>query len=187
VRRSGAKLNVAALRQHVELLRIYAHHAFQQRNELFLGEVAGKLRMLVAEHGRSQRPLLLDLMDALGADVRFKLNLPPVQDPDYDKEITLRRYMERTALGIATGSGFRMLSHSQFVREWANQYGTAHEAWRVTEHFLNARHAGAYIGGEAANVETLRRITYTVLRIADRFLAELTDKAVEAAEQRRKH
>ena len=67
---------VAALRRHVELLRVYAHHAFQERNELFLGEVAAKLRMLVAEHGRS-RPLLLDLMDELGADVRFKLDLPP--------------------------------------------------------------------------------------------------------------
>jgi hypothetical protein len=176
---------VAALRRHVELLRVYAHHAFQERNELFLGEVAGKLRMLVAEHGRSQRPLLLDLMDELDADVRFKLDLPPVQDPDYDKEITLRHYMGRIGLGIATGPGFRMLSHSEFVREWANQYGTAHEAWRVTEHFLNARHAGVYIGGEPANVATLRRITNTVLHVADSFLAEVTDEAIEAAEQRR--
>jgi hypothetical protein len=176
---------VAALRRHVELLRVYAHRAFQERNELFLGEVAGKLRMLVAEHGRSQRPLLLDLMDELDADVRFKLDLPPVRDPDYDKEITLRHYMARKGLGIATASGLRMLSHSEFVREWANQYGTAHEAWRVTEHFLNARHAGMYIGGEAANVATLRRITNTVLHVADSFLAEVTDEAVEAAEQRR--
>jgi hypothetical protein len=82
--------------------------------------------------------MLLDLMDELDADVRFKLDLPPVRDPDYDKEITLRHYMARKGLGIATASGLRMLSHSEFVREWANQYGTAHEAWRVTEHFLNA-------------------------------------------------
>jgi hypothetical protein len=176
---------IAALRRHVKLLRIYAHHAFQEHDELFLGEVAGKLRMLVAEHGRSQRPLLLDLMEKLGVDVRFKLSLPPVQDPDYDKEITLRHYMGRTALGIATGSGFRMLSHSEFVRDWANQYGTAHEAWSVTEHFLNAHHAGVYIGGEAANVATLRLITNTVLHVADRFLTEVTDEAVKAAEQRR--
>ena len=64
-------------------------------------------------------------------DVRFKLDLPPVQDPDYDKEITLRHYMRRTALGVATGSGFRMLNHSQFVCDWANQYGTAHEGAAV--------------------------------------------------------
>jgi hypothetical protein len=176
---------IAALRRHVKLLRIYAHHAFQERDELFLSEVAGKLRKLVAEHGRSQRPRLLDLMDELGVDVRFKLNLPPVKDPDYDEEITLRRYMGRTALGIATGSRFRMLSHSEFVRDWANQYGTAHEAWRVTEHFLNAHNAGVYIGGETANVATLRLITDTVLHVADRFLTEVTDEAVKAAEQRR--
>jgi hypothetical protein len=175
---------IAALPRHVKLLRFYAHRAFEEHDELFLGEVAGKLRMLVTAHG--QRPLLLDLMDELGADVRFKLNLPPVKDPDYDKEITLRHYMRRTALGIATGSGFRMLSHSQFVCEWANQYGTAHEAWVVTEHFLNARNAGVYIGGAAASVATLRGITNTVLQVADRFLAQLTDEAVEAAEQRRR-
>jgi hypothetical protein len=55
----------------------------------------------------------------------------------------------------------------------------------VTEHFLNARHAGVYIGGKAANVATLRNITNTVLRVADRFLAEMTDEVVEAAERRR--
>jgi hypothetical protein len=96
-------------------------------------------------------------------DVRFKLDLPPVQDPDYDKEITLRHYMRRTALGVATGSGFRMLNHSQFVCDWANQYGTAHETWIVTGHFLNARNAGVYIGGAAANVATLRGNTNTVI------------------------
>jgi hypothetical protein len=174
---------IAALRRHVELLRVYAHHAFQEGNELFLGEVAGKLRMLVAEHG--QRPLLLDLMDELGADVRFKLNLPPIKDPDYDKEITLRHYMKREGPGTATESQFRMLSHSKFVQEWANQYGTAHEAWKVKEHFLNLHHAGVYIGGVAANVATLRCITNTVLHVADRFLAQVTDESVEAAEQRR--
>jgi hypothetical protein len=57
----------------------------------------------------------------------------------------------------------------------------------VTEHFLNAHHAGVYIGGEAANVATLRCITNTVLHVANRFLAELTDEAIEVAEQRRKH
>jgi hypothetical protein len=153
---------IAALRRHVELLKVYAHHAFQEGNELFLGEVAGKLRMLVAEHGRSQ-PLLLDLMDALGADVRFKLNLPPVQDPDRDKEITLRRYMARSGIGIRVGSEFRMLTHSKFVSEWANQYGAAHEAWRVTEHFFSARDAGVYVGGMRAIVATLRNITTIVI------------------------
>jgi hypothetical protein len=153
----------------------------------FLGEVAGKLRMLVAERGGPQRPLLLlDLMDALGADIRFKLELPPVDDPDRDKEITLRRFMERTALGVKIASEeFPMLSHSAFVREWANQYGTAHEAWRVTEHFLIAHQAGVYVGGSPINVVTLRNITNAVLHVAERFLAQVTDAAVEAAEQRR--
>jgi hypothetical protein len=43
-----------------------------------------------------------------------------------------------------------------------------------------------FIGGEAANVATLRLITNTVLHVADRFLAQVTDEAVEAAEKRRR-
>jgi hypothetical protein len=63
--------------------------------------------------------------------------------------------MERMALGVKIASEeFPTLSHSAFVREWANQYGTAHEAWRVTEHFLNAHKASLYVGGSPANVAT---------------------------------
>ncbi len=138
-----------ALRQHIDLLRFDAHHAFQEHNELFLGEIAAKLRLLVAEQGRRRRPLLLDLMDALAADIQFRLNLPPVRDPDAGRDVTLRHYMGRTALGIRTEGGFRMLTHAEFVRERAQQYGSSHEAWEVTEHFLNARHAGVFISGES--------------------------------------
>jgi hypothetical protein len=176
---------VGALRRHVQLLQVYAQRAFREGEEVFLGEVAAKLRLLVAEHGRP--PLLLALMDELGADIQFKLDLPPVQDPDQGNEITLRHYMKRTALGVRTEAGFRMLSHAAFVREWAQQYGASHEAWTVTEHFLNAHQSGVFIGGAPANAAVLRVITTTVLHVANRFLAELTDDALEAAEQRRNH
>ena len=55
----------------------------------------------------------------------------------------------------------------------------------MSEHFLNLHNAGVYIGGVAANVATLRLVTNTVLHVADRFLAQVTDEAVKAAEQRR--
>jgi two-component sensor histidine kinase len=55
----------------------------------------------------------------------------------------------------------------------------------IAEMDADAELDATYIGGEAANVATLRRITNTVLHVADSFLAEVTDEAVEAAEQRR--
>jgi hypothetical protein len=93
--------------------------------------------------------------------------------------------MEREGAGIRVGSEFRTLKYSEFVRQWANQYGTAHEAWRVTEHFLALRNAGVYVGAEAANIAILLAITKAVLDVADRFLAQVTDEAVAAAEKRR--
>src|SRR5215472_2696025 len=47
----------------------------------------------------------------------------------------------------------------------------------VPSHFLNARHAGVYTSGEAANVAALRNITNTVLHVADKFLARTPVKS----------
>ena len=46
-------------------------------------------------------------MDELGVEILFKLDLPPVQDDDYGKEIKLRRYMERAGAGIPPEQGLR--------------------------------------------------------------------------------
>ena len=67
---------VEALRQHTDLLADYGQRAFGGGDERYLGEVAGKLRLLVYDRGRN-RPLLLDLMQAFGLDVQVTLNGPP--------------------------------------------------------------------------------------------------------------
>ena len=63
---------VEALRQHTDLLADYGQRAFGGGDERYLGEVAGKLRLLVYDRGRN-RPLLLDLMQAFGLDVQVTL------------------------------------------------------------------------------------------------------------------
>jgi hypothetical protein len=175
---------VEALDHHVALLRVYAEQAFDRGEPLFLGEVAAKLRLLVAEHGRRQRPLLLDLLDELSIDIKFKLDLPPVM-PDAGNEITLREYMSRDGLGIRTEAGFVMRSNAEFVRDWAQQYGASHEAWEVTEHFLNARHSGVFIGGIDANSRVLGTITRTVLYVAGECMRRLSPELIAEAEASR--
>ena len=56
---------VQALRDHVRLLGEYITKAFVEGDEAYLGEVAAKLRLLATETGQN-KPLLLDVMDAVG-------------------------------------------------------------------------------------------------------------------------
>jgi hypothetical protein len=90
--------------------------------------------------------------------------------------------MGLTGLGIASGSGFRTLTNAEFVREWAQQYGASHEAWKVTEHFLNAKHSCVFIGGMTANARVLATITNTVLCVADQFFNRVIAELIEQGE-----
>jgi hypothetical protein len=94
----------------------------------------------------------------------------------------LAEYMGLTGLGIASGSGFRTLTNAEFVREWAQQYGASHEAWKVTEHFLNAKHSCVFIGGMTANARVLATITNTVLCVADQFFNRVIAELIEQGE-----
>ena len=65
---------IEALQRHTRLLRKIAQHAFQDQDDDYFGEVAGKLRLLVHERG-SNKPLLLGLMDEFGLDVLISTTL----------------------------------------------------------------------------------------------------------------
>jgi hypothetical protein len=67
IKRSQSEM-LEALKEHRDLLREYHDRACMGGDNRFLGEVAGKLRLLVLKTGRN-RPLLLDLMVQFGADV----------------------------------------------------------------------------------------------------------------------
>jgi hypothetical protein len=60
---------VKALKRHIRLLSEYSKRAFEESDYDYLGEIAGKLRLLVCAD--SGLPLLLELMDVRRFDHTF--------------------------------------------------------------------------------------------------------------------
>jgi hypothetical protein len=158
-----------ALEQHTRLLRDYANRAFNEGDDAYLGEVAGKLRVLVYEEGRN-RPLLLALMDTLRIDVPIVLDGPGGPFPP----ITLREYLDGTAFAIRISSGELVdRSYKQVIGLWAQQHGASHEDWTLSEEFMTARDSELFLGGQPALAAVLRCVTNTVLYAADEFFRRL--------------
>ena len=94
---------VEALRRHVEVLRKYARWAFEDGDPAFLGEVAGKLRLLVLERGRNA-PLLLYLLDEFEVDIEVSMR-PPFSP----STLCLDDYLDSLAFAGQTSKGYARL------------------------------------------------------------------------------
>jgi hypothetical protein len=171
---------VNALDRQVTLLHEYADRAFSQGHAAYLGEVAGKLRLLVYEHPRSHnKPLLLSIMDTCGIEVLFFIDSPI---KGKGGQMDLRTYLSETAFGAKTSRGFVRLSGFELIAAWAQQSGAAHEGWSLDEELARLLNAGVFIGGTHASAATLRAITRTVLAVADDVLGELFEDEDETNE-----
>jgi hypothetical protein len=181
---------VGALRRHVRLLKEYASKAFRHRDEAYLGEVAGKLRLLAGDRGESS-PLLLRLMKALDISVPIVLGGPPTIRPVGElgagDTVTLRQYLGMVAYGTRTPrSAWIELTNADVIHTWAQQQGAAHEDWKVDGAFIALRDSGLYIGGQSELGAVLEGITRTVLFVAAKVLVEVTPERIESAEKRRR-
>lgn len=120
---------LARLRDHCSLLREYRTRLGRGQHR-FLGEVAGKLRLLVCEQGHRGRPLLLGLME----EKRYR------QDVIVEQTVKpFGTYLSETvvqwsdSVSLPDGSlqvvepGY--LSRHDLVKVCAEQYGAAHEDW----------------------------------------------------------
>jgi hypothetical protein len=164
---------LAALRGHLALLKEYSTRAFIGREELFLGEVAGKLRVLVYE-SRTNTPLLLTLMDQFKIDVPCFLNKPRGQ-----LKISLREYLGRMAVAINTPTrGLVEISHMKFLGTWAQQQGASHEDWEIDEEFALVRSQGLTVMGLQASSRLLKCIADSVLIVGEKFLESLSTSTV---------
>jgi hypothetical protein len=173
ISRSTADL-VDSLRRHLKLLQNYYLRAFEQGDLDYLGEIAGKLRLLVYEGGQNT-PLLLSIMDKFALDIPIVLDGPPVLSGG--KVVSLREYLDRDAYGVRTpSSGFVMLTKKQLIRMWAVTNGASHEDWDLDEVFIIARDSGLFIGGVPAAAGVLGAITKAVLHVGTQCLAQINKK-----------
>jgi hypothetical protein len=174
--RTDAEL-VDALARHTSLLRDYCARAFDDGDDRYLGEVAGKLRVL-AYASKMNEPLLLNLSDHYGADTTFVLDGPPqvevMPGVHGGDAIELRDYLGVLAFYTTTESGEPLqLLNKDVVSLWAQQSGAAHEDPALDERLHRLRTSGAFIGGQPSEVMVLRSIALTVLAVAERVLASI--------------
>jgi hypothetical protein len=186
VQRSPADM-ATALSHHVALLSRYIDAAVAG-DPLYLGEIAGKLRLLVITKG-GNKPLLLRFAELTGDELTITLEVPPLPplpgQPGAGDTIALETFLDLVAVALQTpNSGGQLipLSHREFVTTWAEQYGAAHEDWSPPETLKASVAFPVKLGGIKAHALTLLRIADAIHRLAEGYLAQLTDDKIAAAE-----
>lgn len=112
-----------SLRKHVNLLRKYHEKVFTEGDTDYLGEVAGKLRLLVYDRGRN-KPLLKDMMKKFDIDVRLEMI-----GPGFPNGADIDEYFNHIC------GAFRPIDEEEFIEvtpmgivsTWAQQMGSSHE------------------------------------------------------------
>jgi hypothetical protein len=186
VQRSAADMAMA-LRHHVALLSRYIDAAVAG-DPLYLGEIAGKVRLLVITKG-GHKPLLQRFAELTGDELTITLEEPPLPplpgQPGAGDTIDLETFLDLVAVALQTpSSGGQLvpLSHREFVTTWAEQYGAAHEDWSPPRTLPAGVAFPGKLGGIKAHALTLLRIADAIRRLAEGYLAQLTEEKIAAAE-----
>jgi hypothetical protein len=180
---------VKALKRHIRLLREYRKRAFEESDYDYLGEIVGKLRLLVCTD--SGLPLLLELMDVRRFDHTFPaeqlFRLLPGEGPRGNP--TLRKWLNKYAAleGITLGLGVGRMTNAGLISEWAQTMGAAHEGPTFPNSWLlGALHTAndfAMPDSPPAHVQWLQAVTGLVLEVADLFLRSLESEVFPAEYQ----
>ena len=161
---------VIALRRHLKILKENYSKVYNDRDPDYAGEIAAQLRIL-ATGFRSNTPLLIELMDRTGIEIRVMAEIGP-QDYDREKGMTLTEYMDILAVGLRISTGeFVEISRTNLVRSWAEKLGGAHEDWEIPEGFATVVSTNLHIGGTQAALGALRVIAETVINVGEHFLS----------------
>jgi hypothetical protein len=160
---------ITRLQEHCEILEDFHQKACREGHTKYLGEIAGKLRLLVYQ-SRSNRPLLLDLMADTGIEVPFTIDSPRGQ---YNSD--LRSYLSDLACVIRLPSGeLAKLTKYDLIALWSQQSGAAHEDWALDERLSTIFAQGFFVNGQPIQGAALCGICRTVLHVARQFLSQVT-------------
>ena len=153
-----------ALARHVRLLESYTELAMT--NDDYLGEIAGKVRLLVVKT-KQNKPLLLTVAEAFGAPVPQGQAATP-ETP----AMTWPEVLQLPALHVEYGGGrpSMTMSFQDLIRAWAEQTGAPHEDWSMDEglHVMFSPHP--QISGAQLSRQTMIAIGRSVVRSAKTFM-----------------
>ncbi len=172
-KKQGVQRNIGVMVQrlinHLEILIDFADKSFYEyQHEKYLGEVAGKLRVLVVET-RTNKPLLLGLMDHFHYEREWDGTLP-------NSKFTLRTYMYMLAIYSKDHCTF---SNEKIIRYLSQQSGGSHEDWELDSelHYLLYEDRTKSCDSPYIN-RLIRSYVNIVLREATLFLWHLHQKGI---------
>jgi hypothetical protein len=173
---------VATLRQERDKLFSFGHLAFRENKAEYLGEVAGKLRLLACST-RTNRPLLLDLADEFGIALNVTVGGPEgwtfMSGQKAGDVLPLREWIDTFAFSCQTSAGQVQLTKRQLILIWASQQGGAHQDWELNEEFVMFRQAELIrIGNRDISAHWLKEATTLVGQLTDLTLRQLTPERV---------
>jgi hypothetical protein len=155
-----------ALLRHTRLLQGYCERAFRDGEQDYLGEVAGKLRLLAID-SRQNEPLLLRVMKANNLDIRIRVGVPI-------RELTVEAFLDLFAGAALMADGkWASYTNRTLIRAWAEQIGAAHEDWNMDEGLRRLLTLPAYVGERQMTAEVLKTAAGAILDVARRCLVEL--------------
>jgi hypothetical protein len=169
---------VETLRRELQLLKEHCAAVWVQQKPHYMGEVAGKLRLLVADTSPAG-PLLLKLFEITNINPILKFNGPtfPVKPGELDpnRPRTLDEYLDGIAFGTRVPTGkYVELTNRELILVWAQQDGASHVAWELNPVLRDLLEMGnlPLINLPGSN-QVLRSIAHTVLAAGDAFLRQI--------------
>ena len=178
-----------SLQIQTDLLKDYYNKAFVEGKTQYLGEIAGKLRILVIK-GDSNKPLLLELMNKFGDEFQFSLNGPPGKSltSNYksgdkisiEEFLNLEAHFNDEAKKRKT-SGIEIITKRQLIKQWSQQMGSAHQDWAIDKDFHKFLKPRFYVHGIPVHALELKATAKIILDICEEFLSkyknELSDES----------
>ena len=166
------------LKEEIQKLKEFYYLVYYKDDLKYLGEIAGKLRILVVdEGGKRHKALLLELMDKFNCHIPYVHDGPPMIDPPHPgDELSLRVFLDLRAYMGRTRSGeLADMTKKDVIIAWSQQRGSAHQDWEIEEDLDSFLNSGTMlnVNGLPIHALELRATTKIVLNIADKFLKKI--------------
>ena len=176
-----------ALQSQTDLLKDYYHKAFVEKKTIYLGEIAGKLRLLVIDEG-TNKALLLRLMKEFDDEFLFTLN-GPTGKSRASKYQSGDRISIQEFLNVESHwsddpkkrktTGIEIITKRDLIKRWSQQLGSAHQDWAVDEDLHKFLKPEFYFNGIPLQGIELKATAKIILDICEQFLSKHKKELVD--------
>ena len=169
------------LQAQTDLLRDYYYKAFVEKKTHYLGEIAGKLRLLVIDEG-TNKALLLRLMKIFDDEILIGLSGPPRKSytTNYRSgdKISVKEFLDLEASyndeakKRKKNEPMEVITKRKLIKQWSQQFGSAHQDWEIDEDFHRFLGPQFYVGGISLQGLELKTIAGVILGVCEKFLSK---------------